>query len=160
MRPVSEKGAHESRKPNLVEFSLAFWPVVLMTLNGSLSADDVDEMSKGFDEAFGRKSTHVNIIDARGVHDRPDALVRKKMAELVARTGEESKRWSLGTVIVVDNALLRSAITAIHWIAPASVPVVAAATLEEAVEQCSKWLAANKVAFDSDLFSRLKLHAR
>ena len=131
-----------------------------MTLNGSLSADDVDEMSKGFDEAFGRKSTHVNIIDARGVHDRPDALVRKKMAELVARTGEESKRWSLGTVIVVDNALLRSAITAIHWIAPASVPVVAAATLDEAVEQCAKWLAAKKVTFNSDLFSRLKLHAR
>ncbi len=160
MKEVIGGGAHHSRKPNSVEFTLAYWPVALATLHGSLGAEEVEQMAKGFDEAFGRKSTHVNIIDARGVRERPDALVRQKMADFVARTRDESKRWSLGTVIVVNNALLRSAITAIHWIAPASIPVVAAATLEEAVEQCSKWLAANKVAFDSDLFSRLKLHAR
>jgi hypothetical protein len=143
-----------------VEFSLDFWPVVVMTLHGTLNAEAADQMAAAFVEALSRRSTMVHIVDARGVSERPDALVRRKLADYITRSRDPAKQFSLGTVIVVNNALLRSAITAIHWVAPSPVPTVATETMEEAVEQCATWLRSNRVSVSAELLMRLKQHVR
>ena len=128
----------------------------LLTLSGSLSADDAEAIGYHFDQALSRKEAHVNIIDSRGVRERPNAIVRAKLAEYTARSKEASKQWALGTAVVVNNALLRSVITAIHWVAPSPIPVLAVATVSEAVDRCEIWLRDKNMSLNADVVAALK----
>ena len=128
----------------------------LLTLSGSLSADDAEAIGNHFDQALSRKEAHVNIIDSRGVRERPNAIVRAKLAEYTARSKEASKQWALGTAVVVNNALLRSVITAIHWVAPSPIPVLAVATVSEAVDRCEIWLRDKNMSLNADVVAALK----
>jgi hypothetical protein len=75
----------------LVEVTFNHWPVFLLKLSGSLTAEDAEEIAKHFDQALDRKEHHVNIIDCRGGRERPNAIVRQKLAEYTARSKEASK---------------------------------------------------------------------
>jgi hypothetical protein len=140
----------------LVEVTFTHWPVFLLTLSGTLSAEDAEAIGNHFDQALNRKERHVNIIDCRGVRERPNAIVRQKLAEYTARSQEASKQWALGTAIVVNNALLRSVITAIHWVAPSPIPVLAVATVSEGVDRCESWLRDKNMRLNADVAAALK----
>jgi hypothetical protein len=136
--------------------NLNHWPIVVFTLSGTVTIDDVAVLARLSDDALGREAKHVNIFDCRGVVERPSALVRQKLAEYTAASGNRSARFALGSVVVVESPILRSVMTAIHWVAKPTIPIQTVGTFREAVEACRSWLNAARLYPSIEQWERLK----
>ena len=72
------------------------------------------------------------VIEARAGL-RPPPEIRKMQAEWLEQNQEYMKRSVLGIAFVIDNKLVRGALTAIFWVSRPPVPYRVFATLEEAI---------------------------
>jgi hypothetical protein len=140
----------------VIRGTLDHWPVVLFKLSGSVSIEDVGTLARVSDEALRREGKHVNIFDCRGVSERPSALVRQKLAEYTAASGARSARFALGTVVIVESPILRSVMTAIHWVAKPTIPIQTVASFQEAIEACRGWLNNDRVYPSIEQWEKLK----
>jgi hypothetical protein len=140
--------------------TLDHWPIVVFTLTGKVSIDDVAELARCSDQALGRETPHVNIFDCRGVVERPSALVRQKLAEYTAASGPRSARFALGGAVIVQSPILRSVITAIHWVAKPTSPIQSVGSFPEAIEACRNWLNSGRVYPSIETWERLKALAK
>ncbi len=140
----------------MVKSTFTYWPVLVCTLSQDISIGDVDAIEAVTLEAFAKREKHVLIFDGRRVQTRPDALVRQKMAKFTNDTRDESKLWTLGTAIVVESALLRSVITAVHWVSPPSVPVEAVSTFDAAIDRARAWLQPAMLSIGVDAAAALR----
>lgn len=120
-------------------------PLVLSTFRGELDLESVQRHESEVNEILlaqlSRRNPVVYIVDARGL-SMPSALVRRHWANRIneSRSVLESL---LGTFIVVDNAFLRGALTAIAWMTDAAKTLVYAGSLEEAVQRANDRLIEN-----------------
>lgn len=142
----------------MVTSTFDHWPVLVFTISGEVSAADVDAIIATTTDAFARRGKHVNIFDCRRVIARPDALIRQKMAKFTNDSRDNSKAWTLGTAIIVESAILRGVLTAIHWVAPPSVPVEAVGTFEQAIDHARSWLQTVNLSLSVDATVALKKH--
>jgi hypothetical protein len=82
----------------------------------------------------------LSIIDAtRSIRPTPD--MRRFWAEMSERTTPSMKEATLATFLVVDNALLRGAITAISWMSPSLRDLESFANIEAAMNEAFQRLA-------------------
>jgi hypothetical protein len=78
-----------------------------------------------------RESTR-HVVIAVGDEDFT-AAERRLVAEHMANADPEVAACIAGAFAVVESTVARGVLTALHWLAPKSIPVVAAATPDEAV---------------------------
>ncbi len=130
------------REPHMLKTSFDHWPIVVFTFVGDLTLADAEAVATESDRALDRKQRHACIFDGSLVTARPSALVRKRLADYTQESGPRSKQWAVGTAIIVPNALIRGVMTAIHWVAPPTIPVETVADFPAAIRWCSARLEA------------------
>ena len=93
-------------------------------------------------QAEGTKVAMVN--DARNAR-RPPPTVRKYIAELTDSMVGEFEAYSVDNFIVIDNALVRGALTAMQWLSNARWGVRPVPSLAEALERALRLLEAENI---------------
>lgn len=116
-----------------IRFSTAEWPVVVTTLEGSMSESDTAAYLSAFlAEVIGQRRRFVSIVDARALVEAPSAKVRRMIAEWEQGEAASGAQYNAAIAFVTDSALIRGAMTALHWMSPPKTPTTYVATMEAA----------------------------
>lgn len=124
----------------VVETNLTRWPLVVTTLAGKLTLEDAEIIIHESTAVLKRFEPHASIFDCSGVTDLPDAVVRKRFGEFTGWSGPLSKKSAVCSAFVIQNVVLRGALTAIHWIGRPLIPTRVFSTLPEAEAWCAEEL--------------------
>lgn len=95
--------------------------------------EHLDGQTKAIRDAVARGRRTYLIIAAQG-DLRPPPEVRKIQAEWMAEHSKQIAASSIGIGFVIDNPLVRGALTAIFWVTRSPVPYKVHPTLAEALE--------------------------
>ena len=107
------------------------WPLVITTLTGELEEAPLRKYLGEFTaHVLGRGQLFASVVDARNVSAAPSARLRKIIADWELAHGAVGGTLNVGIVIVTTSALVRGAMTAVHWISPPLVPTKYEAKLE------------------------------
>jgi hypothetical protein len=129
-------------------------PVIVTTWFGEATVPIVDEyygwlgprMAKA--RASGERLVLLN--DTFAV-ERPTPMVRKRLADKTSAQNKEDGKAMIGSVVVVENVLIRGAVTALGWILPSLSESDFVGTLEEGIDRCFAILAREEVRTPSNL---------
>lgn len=114
-------------------FDETMFPAVVLTCPRELDAASIDSLGEGLHRLLERREKFVMICDTRGT-GVPDALVRKRLADLMNRAElqERQSRYQLGTVNIIESFGVRAALTALRWLWTPPNPMTSVATFPEA----------------------------
>lgn len=121
--------------------NLDLFPLVVLTFPPRLDQACVELFIEEQRALLARRALHVNLYDAGAVTNMPDATSRKMLAEFTKESDAASTRYNLGSVLVLDNPIVRAGLTAIHWLAPPPTQFVVVSTREAAMNECVRMLA-------------------
>lgn len=116
-----------------IVLDLSLFPVAYSYLPPQFSDYDVDRYFDAFLELHDRDELFLHFSDIRHAGSMSSSTMRKKAAAFMEAEAERSKRLCRGSVQVADGAILRGAMTAIHWLSPPPYPHTVVRTLEEGV---------------------------
>lgn len=118
-----------------VGFDDTYLPLLISTFRGSLDMDAArwhDEVTtRVIRQCFANGRRPLHVVDARQA-DVPSAQLRKFWALRISQS-VSTLQSMLGVVVVMDNAALRGALTAINWICPEAHRVEYLPTLRDAL---------------------------
>jgi hypothetical protein len=66
----------------------------------------------------------------------PDAALRRQLKAFEDSRRQAAQEKNIGSAVIIQNALVRGAYTALRWISPQPAPNKAFATMEEAARWC------------------------
>lgn len=116
-------------------FTTAYRPLVVVTCPARLTTEDtarfLDEYTR---DVLDTKLPFVLVIDAMHVAEVPNAAVRRQISEWTTRVEHYGGHVVLGSTAAMRSAVVRGAMTAIHWIVPPKVEFTFHKTLAEAVD--------------------------
>lgn len=99
------------------------FPLVVTSLCGRPTDQQFDTYFIDFERVVARRQAFASLVDTRELEGVPTAAQRKRIAEVqaewLARHGSD---MGAGVAMVVQNPLIRGAITALHWLMPPPVP--------------------------------------
>ena len=98
---------------------------MVVQLHGSLNDADLQRMEDGANIKF--VAPYVLVTLARTA-DRPDSTVRRRVAEFTKRA---SNPQLFANAVILPNALVAGALTAIRWLSPAAYDERAFSTLDD-----------------------------
>ena len=128
-----------------VRFSTQDWPFVVTTIIESMDeAETADYLAAFINDVVNRRAPFVSIVDARRMTSAPSAKVRRMIADWEQANGDRGSRYNRGVAFVTESALIRGAMTALHWISPPKVPTTYHATMELAKAWARERLASNE----------------
>ena len=117
-----------------IESTDARWPVLLFRLNESLEIEDYERLFALYELSYARGERFVSIIEGKRVLQVPGPAARKLIAVKAKEHEPHSIRWVAQSTVVVQNGLVRGAVTAITWLSPPVYPLSFEPTLQAAVE--------------------------
>lgn len=95
------------------------WPIVFATWFGAatekLAEHYFEQQTRLFDRARREGQPFILISDTFAA-TRPSATARKRIAELTTAQPADVPGLSLSSYIVIENALIRGAVTALRWV--------------------------------------------
>lgn len=120
------------------------FPVVIHTWVGSPTAKLVDAY---FDRVtdLGKRDRKYFVITDASVAQRPDASVRRAITQHSERLRDQRERLDMGSVVIVTNAMVRGALTAMQWLDPGMAEVTYVADLDTALARARETLRRNGV---------------
>jgi hypothetical protein len=132
------------------------YPIVLQTIDPQATVSMIErffeEMRRMADRAIREGTYYVEITDCPAVFP---PLQRAKLAEEVKKSSPAQRKRSLGTFVIVDNALVRGALTAVKWMVPDSLQkVTAVASWDEAFDRAAATLGARGIPLPATLGRR------
>lgn len=109
-------------------------PIVLLRCAPQLGAGAAAELDAGFERLFARRARFAMVCDLREVRSVPDALVRKRLADVLNRPDfrEQQGRYQVGSANVIASAPIRAALTALLWLWTPPSPMTVVPDLDEA----------------------------
>jgi hypothetical protein len=107
------------------------YPLVRVTFDGAVAEHAFDEYLRSLSRVLSRRARNVVIFDAIRAA-APSARERAKQAAWLKQHREVIERFSCGSAFVIRSALIRSALTAILWLAPIPGAHTVVATVAEA----------------------------
>ena len=135
-----------------------YLPVLVMVLEDD-HGPDVDWMLGRFERNFSLGKRYAMACDALKVRRPVDAHGRKEMAKWLLANRKNLERYCVGAAIAFPSALVRGAMTALHWITPSPMPMHYPATFEEAARWAVEQLEAHGEPVGIEA-RRVILHAR
>jgi hypothetical protein len=145
-----------------IPLDLAAYPFVLQGFpRGRKPRAELDAL---FDqmEAVGHRAVEsgaVHVVVAVG-DEGFTADERKIIADHMARAPAAEAARVVGAFAVVESALARGVLTALKWLAPKVIPVVAAGTPDEAIDLAERCLREHGVTPAFAVVERARIHAR
>lgn len=127
-----------------IHFTTNEWPIVITTIDESMDEVETEAYLTAFlSDVVGRNRPFVSIVDARAMRQAPSAKVRRIIADWEERNAATGARYNRGIAFVTESALIRGAMTALHWISPPKTPTTFEASMEAARRFASTRLAAS-----------------
>ena len=113
-----------------------YWPVVFATWVGEPNESAVTRYFEASEPLWARarkeRTRFVLVTDAART-GRPNAKVRKLIADKTNAQTPDTQDLAAGSIIVVENALIRGVVTALGWILPRLKDSTIVGGIEEAV---------------------------
>jgi hypothetical protein len=88
------------------------------------------------------------------------AAERKLIADCMAQASREEAERVVGAFAVIESGFARGVLTALRWLAPRVIPVVAAATTDEAIDLAKACLQNAGVEVQAEVVALARIHAR
>jgi hypothetical protein len=108
------------------------FPILCLQSIGRITREDIERVRPIYDAAYARNQPLLCVSDARLAQH--DATQRKLYAEWTAHCFKMDRGLTKGTIIILDSALLRGALTALNWIVPPKIPQTLVPDPLEAIE--------------------------
>jgi len=108
-------------------------PFVSVTIPSQRVTDEeILRFIDGQRQMLARRTKHLVLCDARHGHVLP-ATQRKFFGDWLKESEAGTRRYVAGMAIVVDNALIRGALTAVLWVVEPACPTKIVGTIDEAM---------------------------
>jgi hypothetical protein len=108
------------------------FPVMCLQSIGRVTPADIEHARPIYDAAYKRGMSIVCISDARLANH--DAGCRKLYADWSDHCIRVDPGHTKATILVLDSAILRGALTALNWVVPPKIPQFIVADALEAIE--------------------------
>jgi hypothetical protein len=105
------------------------------------------------------ESGTVHVVVALG-DEHFTAAERKVIAECMSQAPRVEAERVVGAFAVIENPFARGVLTALRWLAPNVIPVVAAGTTDEAIELAKACLRRAGVDVHADVMGHARVSAR
>jgi hypothetical protein len=106
-------------------------PIVCLQGIGVATQGELDDATCAFDRALARSGLLLCISDSRRASH--DAKQRRLIAEWADTVTPRCQKRMIGTIVILDSALIRGALTALNWLSREQIPQYMAADGYEAV---------------------------
>ena len=126
-----------------IEFDVSRWPLVLVSMPAVIRADDIDFLQASYEHVFAAPTKHALVVDTTAIENIPDATLRKKMKDFEDGRRPIIREKNIGSAIVLSNALVRGAYTALRWISPQPAPNKAFSNVRDAARWCIEGIVAD-----------------
>jgi hypothetical protein len=114
-------------------------------------------MSEIAERAVRNRTVHV-VVAVGDEHFT--AAERKLIAQCMAQASREEAERVVGAFAVIESTFARGVLTALRWLAPNVIPVIAAATTDEAIGLAKACLQKAGVDVHADVASQARISAR
>jgi hypothetical protein len=141
--------------PGDLRFDRENWPLVVLTLTEAMSAASVGQIAAYFHMLFARKEPFALLVDTTPIKTMPSATWRRELTDWTGNADVQanSKRYNVGTAVVLSSSFARGAFIAIGWLWKPASPVSAFGTTREAVDWCSDQCERANLARSPKLFA-------
>lgn len=124
------------------------WPVVFVIAPVRWESGWVKDLDRKLQPVFGRRERFTLITDTRPIVSIPGAKERKELTDWLAdpQLVENQKRYSIGSVTIIENAITRGSLQALYWLWTPPTPQHAVRDLDEGWARCMEMLKNDGVA--------------
>lgn len=126
-----------------IDFDVSMWPLVQVTMPAAIEVGDIAYLQQSYEHVFAAPTRHALIVDTTTIEKVPDAALRRKMKEFEDGRRPIIRDKNIGSAIVLSNALVRGAYTALRWISPQPAPNKAFSNLRDAARWCIEGIVAD-----------------
>ena len=131
-------------------------PVICFQSWGKSTEADFEILRPVYRRAFADTKPVLFVSDARYA-DHSAGQRRLWASWLEESTRTDVQRRGIGSVLMLDSALLRGALTALNWLTPPNVPQYVTGSEEEAVEKARGVAAANRLDVQPLIWGQVRL---
>lgn len=119
------------------------WPLVLVSMPPVMQVADIVYLQESYEHVFAAPTRHALVVDTTTIEKIPDATLRRRMKEFEDGRRPIIRDKNIGSAIVLSNAVVRGAYTALRWISPQPAPNKAFSNLRDAARWCVEGIAAD-----------------
>ncbi len=105
-------------------------PLMVITSRGEATDQQFDAYLAHMSGWLTRGDRYGILFDARGA-GRPPPKQRQRQADWMKQNDARLRQCNLGIAFVIDNAIVRGALTAILWLSPMASPHKVVATMDQ-----------------------------
>jgi hypothetical protein len=112
------------------------FPLVFLVCPYELTSEFMNDFERGYERLFARRSKFVVICDLCAIGKVPDALMRKRLADVLNRPDfkERQATYQVGSANLIASAAIRAALTGLLWLWHPSSPMATPSTRAEAIK--------------------------
>lgn len=126
-----------------IEFDVSMWPLVLVSMPPVMQVADIVYLQESYEYVFAAPARHALIVDTTTIEKIPDATLRRRMKEFEDGRRPIIRDKNIGSAIVLSNAVVRGAYTALRWISPQPAPNKAFSNIRDAARWCIEGIEAD-----------------
>jgi len=126
-----------------IEFDVSMWPLVFVSMPAQIQLADIEYLQESYEHVFGAPNRHALIVDTTPIETIPDATLRRRMKEFEDSRRPIIREKNIGSAIVLSNAVVRGAFTALRWISPQPAPNKAFSNVRDAARWCIEGIEAD-----------------
>lgn len=126
-----------------LEFDVSMWPLVHVTMPPEMHDSDLVYLQESYEHVFAAPTRHALIVDTTTLEKIPDAGLRRQMKAFEDGRRPIIREKNIGSAIVLSNALVRGAYTALRWISPQPAPNKAFSNVRDAARWCVEGIEAD-----------------
>ena len=104
---------------------------------------DIAYLQESYEHVFAAPTRHALIVDTTTIEKIPDATLRRRMKEFEDGRRPIIRDKNIGSAIVLSNAVVRGAYTALRWISPQPAPNKAFSNVRDAARWCVEGIEAD-----------------
>jgi hypothetical protein len=93
------------------------WPLVIIQAPAHSTFESIEYFCERQGDLFKRRERFATINDMTRMRGLLDARCRKHLADWTKAHDGEIRRWHVASANIVESALIRGVITAVHWFA-------------------------------------------
>lgn len=110
------------------------WPVVIIEAPPNSTYESIEFFCARYSELFKRRERFATIQDMTRMKGLLDAKSRKKLGDWTKESEEEIMRWHVASATIVESALIRGIVTAVHWFAKPTTPQMMTGSMREGMD--------------------------
>ena len=125
-------------------------PLVLTVMWDETTLDDVEKMRSAYEAVHAEGRRTAFLVDSRRVR-APSPSVRRALADMTNGFAEAAHKNTIGTVVVLDSAILVGAMTAVRWFIRHDSPLDYTKTAVVALQSLASRASAEHVVFPPEV---------